>query len=168
MYTCPFQPKLQNERIQDPKSVRFITGFNDKYTAIFSILHKQWIVLQLYHKLNLVFLTAPTITFRQARTLKNILVPSKLTLQRKRNTMDIHIFFDNRTGTFKYHARGCLTCQLICHGCTNIIDSKGNRDQIRQFIICAFEFVIYILRCSCNLCMQAVQKRLNTQVNTTG
>lgn len=65
--------------------------------------------------------------------------------------MDIRSYFDNRVGIFQCKKRGCLTCQSVPHGQSNFSTSNGQNFNIRQFLTCSSEFVIYLLKCPCNL-----------------
>ncbi|CAI9578678.1 unnamed protein product, partial [Staurois parvus] len=59
--------------------------------------------------------------------------------------------FDYRTGIYRCNKRGCLNCQSITHGRSQVLDSQGNSYHIRQFITCATDLIIYILTCPCKL-----------------
>lgn len=93
----------------------------------------------------------PHITSRRARTLKNIIAPSKLKEASKVKQDDISLFFDKRMGIFRCGKRRCLTCQFIVWGQTTFQDGTGKTYNIRQFITCSTDHVIYGLQCLCNL-----------------
>lgn len=91
------------------------------------------------------FPEAPQVTFRRAKTLKNVIAPSKLKTHCRTHTSDIPSYFNNRTGIFQCK-RWCLTCQFIYHRKQSLSD-KGQVFTFRQFITCSSVFVIYVLRC---------------------
>lgn len=78
--------------------------------------------------------SAPQVTFKRTRTMKNIVAPSKLKSLRAGRTMDIRSYFDNRTGIFQCKKKGCLSCQFIQHGQPTFSDRAGNIYNIKQFI----------------------------------
>lgn len=132
-------------------SVRFVTTYNDKYKKVVSIIKKHFNILKLDQRLAPVLPPVPQVTFKRARTVKNIIAPSKVQKLNKKPIWDIRSYFDNRTGIFQCKKRGCLTCQSVPHGLNEIEDGKGKRFKIKQFITCSTEFVIYVLRCPCGL-----------------
>lgn len=108
---------------------------------------------------------APQVTFKRSRTLKNIIAPSKLKHTRTEKIMDIRSYFDDRAGIFQCKKRGCLTCQFIEHGQSSFSDRSGHVYDIRQFITCSTEYVIYVLICPCKLLyvgrtMRTLRKRI--------
>lgn len=104
------------------KTLRFVSTLNTKYRTILKTLKT---------------------------TIKNITAPNKLE-KPNRPISDIRTYFD-RTGIFQCRKRGCLTCQSITHGRSKIVTNQGTSFQIRQFITCSTECVVYSLRCPCNL-----------------
>lgn len=130
-------------------TARFVSTFNTKYRAISKIIYKYYNILDQY--LVPLLPPKPQITFRRSHTIKNIIAPSKMEKSNKRPLLDIRAYFDNRTGIFNCRKRGCLTCKFISHGCSKIVTNKGIPFQIKQFIICSTEFVIYVLLCPCSL-----------------
>lgn len=141
----------RNKKTNGMNTVRFITDYNNQYKEISRIICKHFNILKLDKRLYPQLPTAPQVTFRRARTIKNIIAPSKLKTTMPGPRGDIRTYFDNRVGTYKCKKRGCLTCQFILHGRSSFQDTNGNTFHIKQFITCSTDHVIYILRCSCNL-----------------
>lgn len=132
------------------KTLRFVSTLNTKYRTILKIIQKYYNILKLDQHLAPCLLPKPQITFRKAHTIKNIIAPNKLE-KPNRPISDIRTYFDSRTGIFQCRKRGCLTCQSITHGRSKIVTNQGTSFQIRQFITCSTECVVYSLRCPCNL-----------------
>lgn len=144
--------KIQRKKKRnESNTVRFITDYNNQFKEISRIISKHFNILKLDKRLSPLLPTVPQVTFRRARTMKNILAPSKLKTKISGPLGDIRTYFDDRVGVYRCKKRGCLTCQFITHGKTSLQDSSGNTFHIKQFITCSTDFVIYILKCSCNL-----------------
>lgn len=106
-------------------AVRFVTTFNDQFVSIGKITRKHFNILKLDQRLAPLLPSTPQITFRRARTVKNILAPSKLRTTTTGPLSDIRTYFDDGTGVFQCRKRGCLTCQYVKHGWSSISDTAG-------------------------------------------
>ncbi|XP_056417128.1 uncharacterized protein LOC130358228 isoform X1 [Hyla sarda] len=129
---------LQHKRtLKKDNRVRFITKFHAQTDAIHEILKKYWSILPLDPILKLYVQKYPSVTYRRATNLKDILVRSH-----HRGTRPERAFGG------KGPKWGCKTCGR-CVACTNIestnvfFDSQGKEYKITHTITCNTIGIIY-------------------------
>lgn len=105
---------------------RFVSTYNKKHRSFLTSSVNIIKILLLDQRLALILPSIPQITFRKAPPVKNILAPSKMKTLNKKSLFDIRSYLDHRTGIFQCRKKGCLSCQFITHGCSNITTNKGN------------------------------------------
>ncbi|KAM4015995.1 uncharacterized protein ACNLHF_002507 [Anomaloglossus baeobatrachus] len=130
---------------QSDNTIRFITTYNNQWFQIRKILTKHWSVLQLEPSFKNVLPDFPALTARKSKNLKDHLVHIHYVCHAK-------LPFD--IGPPKW---GCFPCGS-CLACCNIERAKtfmsadGQKSfEVRHYISCSTEFVIYAARCGCGL-----------------
>lgn len=91
--------------------------------------------------------TVPKITYRKTRTIKSLIDPSKLKTIHNRPTPSRTFLTLN--GMYQCKKQKCLTCKFVSS--PKIFATKGNTYQFREFFNCSSDFVIYGIRCLCDL-----------------
>lgn len=91
--------------------------------------------------------TVPKITYRKTRTIKSLIAPSKLKTIHNRPTPSRTFLTLN--GMYQCKKQKCLTCKFV--SLPKIFATKGNTYQFREFFNCSSDFVIYGIRCLCDL-----------------
>ena len=147
----PPEATLTKKHLVNENTTRFVTTYNDCYKSVADIIKKHFKILHLDQRLAPILPATPQVTFRRARTIKNILAPSKIQKKPSGSPLDIRSYFNDRKGIFQCKKRACLTCQFITHGTDKIHLPSGKLLNIKHFVTCSTEFVVYVLRCSCGL-----------------
>ncbi|XP_075709805.1 uncharacterized protein LOC142743193 [Rhinoderma darwinii] len=142
----------------------FITTFNAGSKFIRSILGKHWHILCNDPVLKGLLPPLPKVTFRRSRTLKNLLAPSKL---HNKGIPSFSALQPPLLGSFRCGQPRCMCCSSITHKMTNFTSTVTSESfDIKSFLTCVSEYVIYLLQCTCKLqyigrTTQTLRKRIN-------
>ena len=134
-----------------PREVMFITKFNNQHWAIKRALQKHWPILQQDAALGRVLPKKPKVVFRRASNVKSLVAPSKIKSMKCHNrASNIPVLF-NMVGFNKCKQSRCKACAFMQHGKSSFTSVAGHTYNIKQFISCGTQFVVYGLRCPCGL-----------------
>ncbi|XP_075428447.1 uncharacterized protein LOC142466834 isoform X1 [Ascaphus truei] len=123
----------------------FITNFSEQANSIKAIIRKHWTTLSLDPLLSKMVCVGPKIVFRRAPTLGNMLAPSMLKTTNDSKTK--RSFFPRLIGSYK--CGHCKICPRMIK--TTHFSNKEDRHkyQIKSFMSCQTNFVVYLLQCGC-------------------
>lgn len=137
--------KPHRERVP---TIPFITTYSSQHNSIAKLLKKHWHVLKNDHVLGPILPAKPQVIYRGAPSLKNRVAPNVLDPPLTKKG-----FFEYMIGF--YQCRRCRVCSLS--GCAhrrthNFISTSTQMEfEIRSFITCSTERVVYLLQCPCGL-----------------
>lgn len=145
------QTRTNNECTNNNFKHAFITGYNSNHKTIKNIISKYWFILKNYPHLEKIMADRPCVIYRRARTLKNVLAPSRL---KKTRTDKINHSCGTvpRIGSFRCNKERCKCCSIIMHNTSEVQSFTTKKVfQLRNFLDCGSDNVIYVIVCSCGL-----------------
>ena len=133
--------------LSKPKFVpTFIITFNPHNPPLKDWLNETFLILQANSKMKKIYDRPPSVTFRQARNLKQVLVRSRLRELPFSNCSDVP-----EPGCYKFNhgnrGRGCLLCPKL--NVSNRFKSSftGLSYNIRHHFHCKSSYVVYLVTC---------------------
>ena len=140
-----------------PSGIPFVTTFHPDLPDIRSTIDHHWSRIESSSKLSKIFPEKPILAYRRPKSLKDILVNSKIA----------HNGTNEPTGhSAPCNTSRCLTCKIMCQ--THSFNSKsGAISSIRGTHNCKSSNVVYLI--TCNVCqkqyvgetIQALNRRIN-------
>ncbi|CAJ0936595.1 unnamed protein product [Ranitomeya imitator] len=124
--------------------MRFITTFNNGAKELRQILNKHWSILKMDKDVGDSLPPFPQITFQRGRSIKDQLVRSHFSEPQPHTWL-------TSTVTGCHRCSGCVACKNIEVGKTFKSTDKSETFEIRSFISCRSEGVIYRAICDCDL-----------------
>lgn len=120
------------------------------YTAlsskIASIVRKHWHILKASFSAIPEFPISPIMSYRRSTSLKDRLIKSEITpIPKTKQT------FLGKQRYGSYPCLNCINCRMIVKGDTFIHPSNNLRIQLKHYLTCTADWVIYILWCPCGL-----------------
>lgn len=124
----------------------FITTFNDAHPTIRNIQAKRWSTLHNDPILKDLIPAKPSIMFRRAPAVKNLLAPSRLKQHKETPSNLLHPL---KNGSFKCGQPRCKCCTIIKHNKTHFLSRSKEVFPIKYHLICQSQFIIYLVECIC-------------------
>ncbi|OCT58440.1 hypothetical protein XELAEV_18002112mg [Xenopus laevis] len=131
-------------------SIPFITTYNCSRNKFEKILQKHWHILKKDKDLSHHLTEKPKILYKKPQTLKQILVPSCIPVEKK--ATKTFLAQDNKGFYPCKKCKACRTCKIKEQKCFQF-QSKVTKEtfDIKSLITCNSTNVIYLLQCPCNL-----------------
>lgn len=124
----------------------FIYTYNDLSPNISRILNNHWSVLKNSFPEVEEFKAPPLMSYRRTRNVKDLLVKSEV--RKDMGSVQTYIC-PPKMGCFP--CLGCVNCKLIKKGSSIQHPNTGKIMNIRHFLTCNSEWVVYLLWCPCSL-----------------
>ena len=121
--------------------IPFVITYHPKLPNIRNTIDKQWHIIDKSKNLTKMFPEKPVIAYKRPKSLKDILVRSKLTTNKENNVV-------GQSGPC--NTKWCLTCSLMKSTCT-FSSSSGAKSTIKYSSNCRTSNAIYLITCRiCN------------------
>lgn len=137
---------LKKTSTRQNKRVPFVTTYTDYSRSISKIVNTHWPMIRASYPQVKDFESPPLFSYRRKRNLKDVLVKNDI----GRTIRDTQSYLTTRKfGTFP--CLGCVNCRLIQKGDTFNHPTTGHEYRITQFFTCDSDWVVYLLKCPCDL-----------------
>lgn len=136
-------PKMTKKKLN---RIPFVSTYSDKSSDISRIIQKHWSVISRSFPHIEDFRVPPLMSYRRAENLMDRLVKTEM----KTHTGKTQTFIRPRK-TGCYPCLGCVNCKMILKGEFFEHSDTKRKYQLKHFLTCNSEWVIYVIICPCSL-----------------
>lgn len=141
-----FEARRQKRTKKQMERIPFVSTYTEESSRIGQVINKHWSILKDSFTQIPGFQKPPLLSYRKGVSLKDRLVKSEI--QVERGLKQTH-FGSARKGSFP--CLSCVNCRIMQKGEVFTHPNTGKRYDLKHFLTCNSEWVVYIIWCPCKL-----------------